>query len=82
MRQAVSEPRPQPEFAAIARLTPRERDVLDALSDGGTNKEIALNLGISPGTVKTHVERLISKLGVRDRTQAAVVAVQYRAGQA
>ena len=69
-----------PVFAALERLTPREREVLDALASGGTNKEIALALGITPGTVKTHVERLIGKLGVRDRTQAAVIAVEHRGG--
>jgi DNA-binding NarL/FixJ family response regulator len=78
----VLEDRRSPAAAAIARLTPRERDVLLALAEGGTNKEIALALSISPGTVKTHVERLIGKLGVRDRTQAAILAVEYRLGLA
>jgi DNA-binding NarL/FixJ family response regulator len=82
MRRAVLEERRSPAAAAIARLTPRERDVLLALAEGGTNKEIALALSISPGTVKTHVERLIGKLGVRDRTQAAILAVEYRLGLA
>lgn len=68
--------------AALARLTPREWEVLDALAAGRTNKEIAQVLGISPGTVKTHVERLIGKLGVRDRTQAAILAVEHRRGEA
>lgn len=78
MRRAVTEDRASPVLAAIKRLTPREREVLAALATGGTNKEIALALGITPGTVKTHVERLIGKLGVRDRTQAAILAVEYR----
>jgi DNA-binding NarL/FixJ family response regulator len=82
MRRAVSMPDRSPAFVALERLTLREREVLDALADGGTNKEIALRLGISPGTVKTHVERLIGKLGVRDRTQAAILAVEHRAGRA
>ena len=80
MRRAVLAADRSPVFAALARLTPREREVLDALASGGTNKEIALALGITPGTVKTHVERLIGKLGVRDRTQAAVIAVEHRSG--
>lgn len=80
MRRAVVAADRSPVFAALERLTPREREVLDALASGGTNKEIALALGITPGTVKTHVERLIGKLGVRDRTQAAVIAVEHRAG--
>lgn len=79
MRRAVSIPDRNPAFVALERLTPREREVLDALADGRTNKEIALRLAISPGTVKTHVERLIGKLGVRDRTQAAILATEHRA---
>ncbi len=78
MRRAVSSTDRNPAFLALERLSPREREVLDALGDGSTNKEIALRLGISPGTVKTHVERLIGKLGVRDRTQAAILAVEHR----
>lgn len=65
----------------LARLTPRENEVLEAIADGRTNKEIARTLGISPGTVKTHVERLIGKLGVRDRTQAAILVTRHRIGQ-
>ena len=82
MRRAISQPDRTPAFVVLERLTPREREVLSGLSDGRTNKEIALRLGISPGTVKTHVERLIGKLGVRDRTQAAILAVEHRAGGA
>lgn len=82
MRRAVGQPGRIPAYAALERLTPREREVLDALASGNTNKEIAILLRISPGTVKTHVERLISKLGVRDRTQAAIIAVEHRAGGA
>lgn len=82
MRRAVSVADRAPAFLALQRLTPREREVLASLADGSTNKEIALRLGISPGTVKTHVERLIGKLGVRDRTQAAILAVEQRVGGA
>ena len=81
MRRAVSEGRANPALAAIERLTPREREVLAALAGGGTNKEIAITLGITPGTVKTHVERLIGKLGVRDRTQAAILATRHGIGR-
>lgn len=81
MRRVVSSPERSPTFALLERLSPREREVLEALADGGTNKEIAIRLGISPGTVKTHVERLIGKLGVRDRTQAAILAVEHRGGR-
>ncbi|MBB5574770.1 MULTISPECIES: response regulator [Rhizobium] len=61
---------------AIERLTVREREILVRLTTGETNKEIAKALAISPGTVKVHVERILNKLRVADRTQAAVVAVR------
>ena len=56
------------------QLTPREREVLQLLAQGQSNREIGRNLGISVGTVKVHVEHIIAKLGVSDRTQAAVRA--------
>lgn len=59
-----------------AYLTPREREVLRLISKGQTNSEIANTLLISRGTAKVHVEHIIEKLGVSDRTQAAVRAVQ------
>jgi DNA-binding NarL/FixJ family response regulator len=58
------------------RLTPREHEVLHLLALGLTNREIASKLAVSAGTVKIHVEHIIAKLGVSDRTQAAVRAVQ------
>ncbi len=82
MRRAVSDESSGAALAALGRLTPREHEVLAALAGGGTNKEIALALGISPGTVKAHVERLIGKLGVRDRTQAAILATRHGIGRA
>lgn len=57
-------------------LTHREMDVLRLVAEGKTNAEIAGHLFISVGTVKVHVERIIAKLGVSDRTQAAVRAVE------
>ena len=62
-------------------LTSREQDVVGLVARGLTNKEIARELEISPATVKVHVERLIGKLGVADRTQAAVLAVQMKSEQ-
>ena len=59
-------------------LTEREQEVVEHVAEGLTNKEIARKLEISPATVKVHVERLISKLGVADRTQAAVVATKLK----
>ncbi|MGN6377614.1 MAG: response regulator [Gaiellales bacterium] len=60
----------------LDRLTPREREVLVLIGRGFRNKQIAFELGISEKTVKTHVGRLMEKLGVDDRTQAAVLAVR------
>jgi DNA-binding NarL/FixJ family response regulator len=57
-------------------LTQRESDVLIQIAEGHTNKETAENLGISIETVKEHVQNLLRKIGVRDRTQAAVWAVR------
>ena len=58
------------------RLSPREREVLKLLIQGQTNPEIARNLIVSVSTVKIHVEHILAKLGVSDRTQAAVRAVE------
>ncbi|MCA9609390.1 MAG: response regulator transcription factor, partial [Myxococcales bacterium] len=55
-------------------LSARERDVLESLSGGHSNKEIAAALGVSEGTVKNHLTRVFEKLGVEDRTQAALRA--------
>ena len=57
-------------------LTPRERTVLALVADGLANKEIAARLHISEKTVKAHVTRVLDKLGVRSRTQAALLAVR------
>jgi NarL family two-component system response regulator LiaR len=64
----------------LDRLTPRERDVLRLIGRGFPNKRIAQELAVSEKTVKTHVTHVLAKLGVSDRTQAAVAAV--RAGLA
>jgi len=57
-------------------LTAREVEVLKLLAEGLTNQEIANRLIVSPTTVKTHVQNILQKLGVSDRTQAAVYAVR------
>ena len=75
LRLAVS-PAAGPSDSDLARLTPREREVLALIKEGLTNKAIARELGIRPGTVKVHVEKVIAKLGVSDRTQAAVFAAR------
>lgn len=60
----------------LQALTARETQVLSLITEGLTNNQIANTLGIAPGTAKIHVERVIGKMGVADRTQAAVRAVE------
>jgi NarL family two-component system response regulator LiaR len=60
----------------LDRLTPREREVLVLIGRGFPNKQIARELEVSEKTVKTHVGHVLAKLGVTDRTQAAVLAVR------
>jgi len=60
----------------LDRLTPREREVLILIGRGFPNKLIARELGLSEKTVKAHVSRVLAKLEVTDRTQAAVIAVR------
>jgi NarL family two-component system response regulator LiaR len=69
-----------PAWPVVDRLTRREREVLCLIAAGRSNKRIALELGIAEKTVKTHVGHVLAKLGVADRTQAALLAV--RAGLA
>jgi two-component system, NarL family, response regulator LiaR len=59
-------------------LTPREREVVGLIARGLSNKRIALDLGISEKTVKTHVSSILGKLGLTDRTQVALHAVRER----
>jgi two-component system, NarL family, nitrate/nitrite response regulator NarL len=60
------------------QLTPREREVLALLVEGSDNSQIARKLSVSANTVRTHVQSILTKLGVRSRLQAAAFAVRHR----
>ncbi len=64
--------------AGFEALTPREKEVLQLLGKGASNKEIAQKLYLSEGTVKNHVTNVLSRLDLRDRTQAALLAVRLQ----
>jgi len=72
----VALPPPGESSSALAKLTDRERDVLRLLARGMSNAEIGEQLWVSTATVKTHVARLLAKLGLRDRMQAVVAAYE------
>jgi DNA-binding NarL/FixJ family response regulator len=65
-----------PAVTGVGALTAREREVLAQIADGRSNREIARLLRVSEKTVKTHVSSVLAKLGVADRTQAALLAVR------
>ncbi len=62
-------------YASTTELTPREREVLELLRLGITNKEIAEALKVAPGTIKTHVREVLDKLGAMSRTEAVTIAL-------
>ncbi|WP_329081413.1 MULTISPECIES: response regulator transcription factor [unclassified Streptosporangium] len=68
---------PKPVTSALDRLTPREHEVLWQITQGLSNTEIAAALTIEEGTVKTHVARILSKLGLRTRVHAVIYAYEH-----
>src|SRR5579859_1301668 len=72
---AAMHPQPSP-APTLSTLTPRETQVLRLVAEGLSNPEIATRLTITDETVKTHVSRILTKLGLRDRTQAVVTAYE------
>ncbi|MET7334922.1 response regulator [Nonomuraea sp. CA-143628] len=67
---------PAPHWSRLAQLTERERQVLRLIAEGYSNEEIADLLAIAESTAKTHVKRILAKIGARDRAQAVVIAYQ------
>jgi DNA-binding NarL/FixJ family response regulator len=67
-----TQPPSQPDLTLLSELTPRERDILYRIAQGANNREIAEQLFLSEKTVRNHVSNLLSRLGLRDRTQAAI----------
>lgn len=68
----------EPEDARLAALSPRERQILALIGEGMTNRQIGKELYLSEKTVKNHISRLLAKLGVERRIQAAVLATQHQ----
>jgi DNA-binding NarL/FixJ family response regulator len=74
----VSNTQTQPATLITGLLTEREVEVLRLIANGLSNADIAGRLFLSEGTVRNHISSVLAKLGVSDRTQAAVIAIQHR----
>jgi DNA-binding NarL/FixJ family response regulator len=77
MMAQISSNQKQPVSVLAEKLTERELDVLRLIAKGFNNADIAAQLHLSEGTVRNHVSAILEKLGVSDRTQAAVIAIQH-----
>ncbi|MFI7234412.1 response regulator [Streptomyces cyaneofuscatus] len=80
MSRLRGDDREKPEGDALYGLTDRERDILALIGEGLTNREIGLRLFLAEKTIKNHISRLLAKLGVERRVQAAVIAAQVPRG--
>jgi len=67
--------------AKLAALTPREREVLQLIARGLSNREIGAALGVEESTIRTHVKRILMKLELRDRIQAVIFAYETGVNQ-
>jgi DNA-binding NarL/FixJ family response regulator len=76
-RTAEGDERQRDAALLAGQLTPRELEVLEILVRGGSNPQIARELGLSPNTVRTHVQSILTKLQVRSRLEAAAFAVRF-----
>lgn len=75
--QHVSNKQEEPQSILTDKLTPREVEVLRAISHGLNNTDIAARLHLSEGTVRNHISAIFAKLDVTDRTQAAIIAIRH-----
>ncbi|MCK4790804.1 MAG: response regulator transcription factor [Desulfobacteraceae bacterium] len=77
LKSQVSNHQAQPATLITSKLTDREIEILCLLAKGLNNKDISQRLFLSEGTVRNHVSTILAKLGVSDRTQAAIIVIQH-----